>query len=180
MTLIVLANQTAGGQTSELISILNFIGSITPLNGAIIGAIIGAVVTSVASQVLTTYRNDLNKARRFDAIIKHMELTTDEEIAAEKRGTMLNEIEQELREFYIEEQWLLSDAGREIARDTLREINHYIEQNKAFDGRNSKEFDYLISKIEENSEKLSNERHHVRLRDSWKRYLGRRDAYDNN
>ena len=172
--LVILTNQTTGGVVAEFTSLINAIGLLAPLNGAIVGAFIGAIVTSGASEVLTTYRNDLNKARRFDAIIEHIELVTDEDISDYKKETMLKEIEQELRDFYIEEQWLLTDDGRETAREIIRDISGYTNDDRS---GNVRKISQVIDSLDSKSGELRDGRLHVKLRHAWKRYLGRRDAY---
>ena len=171
---IILTNQTTSGVVAEFIFVIDAIGSLAPLNGAIVGAFIGAIVTSGASEVLTTYRNDLNKARRFDAIVEHIELVTDKDISDYKKETMMKEIEQELREFYIEEQWLLTDDGRDTAREIIRDISGYTSDDSS---GNNRKISQVTDSLNSKSDDLRDGRLHVKLRHAWRRYLGRRDAY---
>ena len=142
---------------------------------AFFGAIFGAVITIAGSQVLTTYRNDLQKARKFDAIIEHMKLASDEELDTDKKITMLEEIEKELRQFYIEEQWLMSDDGRKVAREVIRDISNIVDSPGL--ARNPSDVKELANSIHDKADTLNDERYHVQLLQSWKRYLGKRDAY---
>ena len=170
LTSMILFNQTTGGSIAALGSMIN-----STAFWSISGAIIGAVVATAGSQVLATYRNDLQKARKFDAIIEHMKLATDEELDPNKKAAMLKEIEKELRQFYIEEQWLISEDGRQVAREVIRDISNHV--NPPSSERYPKNLKELTDSIHNKANTLKDERHHVHLRHSWKRYLGKRDAY---